>query len=170
MKNHNQLDYYLKILNKNKYRITKPRRLILECLLDDFNYHSIEDIIQHIYKKTKNKPNVSSVYNCLQTFIQLNLVDSFLNTSCDLKRYYTIKHEVHEHIYFINNQKELKQNLSTIIIPKTINDQLKAYFDQLGIINPQYYIVVSGDNEKTIKPHKNNDDKEQDISYDQWDH
>ncbi|QMT98825.1 transcriptional repressor [Mycoplasma tullyi] len=160
MKNDNQLDYYLGILNKNNYRITKPRRLILECLLDDSSYHSIEDIIQHIYKKTNTKPNVSSVYNCLQTFIQLKIVDSFLNTSCDLKRYYTIKHEVHEHIYFINNQQKPNHNLSTIVIPDEINNQLKAYFDQLGIINSQYYIVVSGDNQKTIKPHKNDEDNE----------
>ncbi|MDC4183444.1 transcriptional repressor [Mycoplasma bradburyae] len=156
----NQIQHYLKILNKNEYRITKPRRLILECLLDDSNYHSIEDIVEHIAKKTKTRPNISSIYNVLQTFIQLNIVDSFLNTSHDLKRYYTIKHEVHEHIYFINNQSRNKKNLNTLVIPDSINQQLKEYFDKIGITNLQYYIVVSGEAKEKIKPHKNDEHKE----------
>ncbi|QZX49454.1 Fur family transcriptional regulator [Mycoplasma sp. E35C] len=158
MKN-NQLDNYLKILNDNKYRITSPRRLVLECLLDSSDYHSIEDIIDHIEQKTNKKPNIASIYNVLQTFIQLNIVDSFLNTSHDLKRYYTIKHEHHEHIYFINTAANQNKDLNTLVIPEEINKSLVAYFNKLKIKHPQYYIVVSGECKDNIITHKNDETK-----------
>lgn len=94
-----------KILKNLGINNTKIRRLILESLLSDAHFLSLNDISIYIEKKEGKSINLKSLYNNLKMLTNVGALDTRVD---DHKVYYAIHDGLvssKQHVHVINNRK-----------------------------------------------------------------
>ena len=143
------LDFYIQKMRQFKLRITNIRIEIIKCLLKHEKWHTIDEIVEHLTEANREKPNVSSVYNTLHSFVQYGIVNAFLDTT-NFKPCFNLKHDNHEHVYCFF--KKDKSSL-TMAFDKSVHLKINEFFKENNLKIDDYYVVatVNGmkkDNEK----------------------
>lgn len=92
-----------KLLKGKKLWVTDNRMKIIDCLTDNYHFHSITEILKH----TK-RLNTKSVYNSIKTLMEAGVVESY---SFDGISKYAINDELiglKNNIHLIINNKEVE--------------------------------------------------------------
>ncbi|WP_027124069.1 transcriptional repressor [Mycoplasmoides pirum] len=144
------LDFYLKKVKEANLRLTTQRIEVIKCLLKHNNWHTIDDIIDHLTIANNKKPNIASVYNVLHSLVSCKIINAFLDVN-SFKPFFNLRHDEHEHVYCFTNKK---QSFFTIPFEKKLVNQIKKYFINNGFETSDFYIVANGlvkSNEKKCK-------------------
>ncbi len=108
----------------NSQRLTKTRMSIVECLLDGNHLHSIEDIVDHLKKRTKKIINLKTVYNTIDFLESNNLIEKHI---VGRKIFYEVTETKGNHIHVIDQDSRLvKEILIDDELRKKINEIIKA--------------------------------------------
>jgi Fur family transcriptional regulator, ferric uptake regulator len=83
------------ILKQNKIKVTAPRKVILDIILNLNKSSSAEDIFKQCVNSAENI-NLSTVYRTLEIFEKKKLIDKF--HLGDGKYSYTYKKDTHKHV------------------------------------------------------------------------
>jgi Fur family ferric uptake transcriptional regulator len=88
----------LNLIKKSGYKITKPRKMILNVLLKNKNHLSAKQIL----KKTNNVVDLTSIYRTLYLFKKIGII---FEEKIDKESFYYLSDKKHHHIICRNCQK-----------------------------------------------------------------
>ena len=140
MKNEKSLELYLNEIKKAKLRLTNQRIEIVKCLMKHDNWHTIDDIVEHLSIEKRKKPNIASIYNVLHSLIQCGIVNAFLNTRT-FKPFFNLRHKNHEHVYCFSFKNS---KFITLSFNEKLHKNIKDFFKENNIFVNDFYIVATG--------------------------
>ncbi|NLV16159.1 MAG: transcriptional repressor [Syntrophomonadaceae bacterium] len=132
------LDSYCKVLNKNRFKVTRQRKAILEAMEKAHGVHLTADDIYMDVKQNFPEIGISTVYRTLELLARLNIVHK---TSFDEGkfRYEFCEDEGHYHHHFVCNGCG-----SIIEVEEDFLHHLESALEERGFIITDHKVQLYG--------------------------